>query len=58
MLFFFNFISLVTSHGSKKGRSDTGQVKRKVVRRTIEVKKEIIIKHKNGIHVSDLRVQQ
>ena len=41
----------------KKAKSDTGQGKRKVVRKTIEVKKEIIAKHENGIRVSDLAVQ-
>ena len=39
--------------GAKKARSDIGQGKRKFVR-TVEVKKEIITKHENGIHVSDL----
>ena len=37
----------------KKVKSDTGQGKRKVVRKTIEVKKEIIAKHENGVRVSD-----
>lgn len=41
----------------KKAKSDTGQGKRKVVRKTIEVKKEIIAEHENGVCVSDLAVQ-
>ena len=40
--------------GAKKARSDVGQGKRKIVRRTVEVKKEIITNHENGIRVSDL----
>ena len=43
--------------GSKKGRSDIGQGKRKIVRRTVEVKKEIITKHENGVCVSDLAAE-
>jgi transposase-like protein len=33
------------------------KVKRKMTRITIEVKKEIIAKHENGVHVSDLATQ-
>ena len=54
MLFLFNFILLTINYGSKKAKSDIGQEKRKIVRSTIKVKKEIITKHKNGICVSDL----
>ena len=41
----------------KKAKSDIGQGKRKVVRRTIEVKKEIITKHENGVRVCDVAAQ-
>jgi hypothetical protein len=37
--------------------SDRSKAKRKVVRTTIEVKKEIISKHENGVRVSDLVMQ-
>ena len=43
--------------GPRKVRSDIGQAKRKIVRRTVEVKKEIITKHENGICVSDLAAE-
>ena len=43
--------------GTKKARSDIGQGKRKIVRRTVEVKKEIITKHENGACVSDLAAE-
>ena len=39
--------------GPKKD-SDKGKEKRKTVRQTIELKKEIIAKYENGIRVSDL----
>ena len=42
--------------GAKKARSDIGQAKRKIVRR-VEVKKEIITKHENGVRVSDLAAE-
>jgi hypothetical protein len=42
--------------GPKKD-SDRRKEKRKVVRTTIEVKKEIISKHENGVRVSDLAMQ-
>jgi hypothetical protein len=42
--------------GPKKD-SDRSKAKRKVVRTTIEVKKEIISKHENGVLVSDLAMQ-
>jgi hypothetical protein len=42
--------------GPKKG-SDRSKARRKVVRTTIEVKKEIISKHENGVRVSDLAMQ-
>lgn len=41
----------------KKASSNTGNEKRKVVRTTIELKKEIIAKHENGVRVSDLAKQ-
>ena len=43
--------------GPRKARSDIGQAKRKIVRQTVEVKKEIITKHENGICVSDLAAE-
>ena len=43
--------------GAKKARSDIGQGKGKIVRRTVEVKKGIIIKHENGVRVSDLAAE-
>ena len=44
--------------GPKKGsHNTTGKGKRKVVRTTIELKKEIIAKFENGIRVSDLATQ-
>jgi IS30 family transposase len=41
--------------GPKKDNDST--VKRKMTRITIEVKKEIIAKHENGVRVSDLAIQ-
>ena len=41
----------------KSNNSSTGKEKRTVVRTTIELKKEIIPKFMNGVHVSDLAVQ-
>ena len=44
--------------GPKKSNSNsTGKEKRKVVRTTIEFKKEIIAKFVNGVRVSDLTAQ-
>ena len=43
--------------GPKKASSDTRKEKRKVVRTTIELKKEIITKYENGVRVSDLASQ-
>ncbi|KAF2369118.1 Homeobox domain-like [Trinorchestia longiramus] len=40
--------------GPKKNISDSGRVKRKNVRTTIELKKEIIAKFESGVRVSDL----
>jgi len=42
--------------GPKKA-SESVKAKRKIVRTTIEVKKEIIRKHENGVCVSDLALQ-
>ena len=42
--------------GPKKD-SDKGKEKRKTVRQTIELKKEIIAKYENGVRVSDLALQ-
>lgn len=42
--------------GPKKD-NDSSKVKRKMTRITIEVKKEIIAKHENGVRVSDLATQ-
>jgi DNA-binding IclR family transcriptional regulator len=41
--------------GPKK--DNDSKVKRKMTRITIEVKKEIIAKHENGVRVSDLAIQ-
>jgi hypothetical protein len=41
--------------GPKK--DNDSKVKRKTTRTTTEVKKEIIIKRENGVHVSDLVTQ-
>ena len=41
----------------KKPRSNAGQEKRKVTRRTLKIKKEIITKHENGVCISDLAAQ-
>ena len=38
----------------KRGSNSTGKKKRKAVRTTIELKKEIIAKFQNGVRVSDL----
>ena len=43
--------------GTKKARSDIGKGKRKIVGRSVEVKKEIITKHENGVRVSDLAAE-
>ncbi|KAF2349854.1 Homeobox domain-like [Trinorchestia longiramus] len=43
--------------GSKKNVSDSGRVKRKNVRTTIELKKEIIAKFESEVRVSDLTTQ-
>ena len=44
--------------GPKKSSSNsTGKEKIKVVRTTIELKKEIIVKFENGVRVSDLAAQ-
>ena len=43
--------------GEKKASSDIGHAKRKILRRTVEVKKEIITKHENGVCVSDLAAE-
>ena len=42
--------------GAKKVRSDIGQGKRIIVR-TVVVKKEIITEHEKGVHVSDLAAE-
>ena len=42
---------------AKKARSGVGHAKRKIVRRTVEVKKEIIAKHENGVYVFDLAAE-
>ena len=42
--------------GAKKARSDVGHAKVKIVR-TVEVKKEIIAKHENGVYVFDLAAE-
>lgn len=42
--------------GPKKD-SDKGKAKRKTVRTTIELKKEIIAKYESGVRVSDLASQ-
>ena len=42
---------------NKSSSNSTGQEKRKVVRTTIEFKKEIIVKFENGVRVSDLAAQ-
>ena len=41
----------------KSSSNSTGREKRKVVRTTIELKKEIIVKFENGVRVSDLTAQ-
>jgi transposase-like protein len=41
--------------GPKK--DNDSKVKRKMIRITIEVKKEIVAKHENGVRVSDLATQ-
>ena len=43
--------------GANKARSDIGHAKRKTVTRTVEVKKRIIAKQKNGVYVSDLAAE-
>ena len=43
--------------GAKKARSHIGHAKRKLVRRTVQVKKETIAKHENGVCVSDLAAE-
>ena len=43
--------------GAKKARSHIGRAKRKIVRRTVQVKKETIAKHENGVYVFDLAAE-
>ena len=43
--------------GPKKNKSESCQVKRKTVRTTIELKKEIIGKYENGVRVLDTAVE-
>ena len=43
--------------GEKKASSDIGHAKRKILRGTVEVKKVVIAKHENGVHVSDLAAE-
>ena len=38
----------------KKSAHDSGKAKRKTMRVTLGAKKEIIVEHENGVHVSDL----
>ena len=42
---------------AKKAISDIGQGKRKIVGKTVEVKKKIITKHENGVGVLDLAAE-
>ena len=42
--------------GAKKARSHIGQEKRKIVRK-VQVKKETIAKHENGVYVFDLAAE-
>ena len=42
--------------GEKKASSDIGHAKRKILR-TVEAKKLIIAKHKNGVYVFDLTAE-
>ena len=51
-------VALALKHGSEeKTVCNKGKDKRKTVRTTIELKKEIIAKYENGVQVSDLTLQ-
>ena len=56
-LYYIRSLLPLTTGPKKSSSISTGKEKRKVVRTTIELKKEIVKKFENGVRLSDLAAQ-